>query len=172
MASRSLDDLRPETQVRVARMISTAADLGLTVLVYCTLRPFHEQARLYRQGRALARIEAKARELAERWGRPDLADVLMGVGPQRGPKRTNAAPGESLHNYGLAADAVPLVDGKPVWDAVRPENRGIWMRFGRAAQEAGLVWAGTWRHFREFPHVQEPDVDWRELITVVPAGGV
>lgn len=165
MASRRLDDLMPEVRERAEDFLGLAADAGLDVLIYCTHRSLAEQARIYRQGRPAWRIREKAAELRDELGRPDLADILMGVGPQyERTIRTNAAPGQSLHNYRLAFDGVPLVNGKPVWGTTDPDDAALWQRYGELAARAGLEWAGNWRSFTEFPHCQLPGADWRELI--------
>ena len=172
MASRNLDDLRPEVRVLADTFLGLADRAGLDVLVYCTLREFDEQARLYRQGRPLSKILDKAEELDRDYGRPDLAGVLMDVGPQSGRRIvTWAGPGQSLHNYGYALDGCPLYAGKPVWSPVDVEatpdvdEAELWMRYGTLAQEARLEWAGNWpKGKREYPHLQAPGVSWRDLI--------
>lgn len=73
----------------------------------------------------------------------------------KGPRVTNAKPGQSAHNYGLAMDYVPFVgrrtyNVKPLW----------WVKFGMAARAAGLEWGGSWKRFIDRPHVQMPN--WRQ----------
>jgi peptidoglycan LD-endopeptidase CwlK len=160
MASRSIDDLAPQMQVKADMFLQICDNVGLDVLIYCTLRPLAEQAKLYRQPRSTAKIRATAQRLRNAFERPDLADILMDVGPQQGPDVTNAAPGMSLHNYGLAFDGVPMIGGKPMWDS----RHDSWQLYGECAREAGLVWAGDWTTFVEYPHCQLPGVDWRDLI--------
>ena len=86
----------------------------------------------------------------------------MSVGPQSGPHVTNAAPGESLHNYGYAFDGVPMVCGKPEWDA----ESELWQVYGDIAVDCGLIWAGNWKKFKEYPHCQE-DYEWKDLLKLV-----
>ncbi len=134
------------------------------VLIYCTHRSFEEQASLYRNGRSFSKIVKKRKQL-EKIGCFDLADILMDVGPQNGRSiRTNAGPGQSLHNYGLAFDGCPIRDGKPVWGTADKEDRGLWAKYGEIAESVGLEWSGRWKRFREFPHWQQSGQDWRELI--------
>ena len=92
MPSRRLSDLRPVFRARAELWLQDCDAIGLDVLVYCTLRPHHEQDELYRQGRTMP-----------------------------GKIVTYAKPGQSAHNYGLALDFVPLVLGKPDWRAGSPE---------------------------------------------------
>jgi len=164
MASRALDDLAPPAAAAAERLLDGASRDGLDLLVYCTFRDLEEQARLYRNGRSLAKIQAKADDLAKR-GRPDLGSLLIEVGPQYGRRIvTNAAPGESAHNYGYALDAVPLRGGKPVWSADEEEDLELWLRYGELAEDSGLAWAGRWTHFREYPHSQYPGIDINTLL--------
>ena len=66
------------------------------------------------------------------------------------PVVTNARAGYSWHNFGLAAD-LTLFDKsgrKPIWEG--PEYN----RIGAIAKELGLEWGGSWRTFKDLPHVQ------------------
>ena len=162
MASRSLLDLTPEVARKAARVVELCADRGVVLLIYCTFRSVTEQSRLYRNGRGILAIERKAEELSDLYARPDLADVLMGVGPQFGERIvTWAGPGQSLHNYRSAFDSVPVVDGKLQWVSDSVE----WEIYGSACAEVELEWAGTWSVTkREYPHAQDLGVSWRDLI--------
>ena len=87
MASRSLDDLEPDTRARAERFIAACAEAGIDVLIYCTHRSGAEQDALYAQGRS-----------------------------KPGPVVTNARAGQSWHNWRRAFDFVPLVNGKAAWN--------------------------------------------------------
>jgi peptidoglycan L-alanyl-D-glutamate endopeptidase CwlK len=169
MASRSLEDLQPKFERQVRALQDRAAKTGLDLLIYCTLRSAEEQAKLYRQSRPTRDIRDVAERLRTQFERPHLGELLLSVGPQYGPHVTNAAPGMSVHQYGLAIDAVPMRGGKPVWGTKDENDMALWQQYGAiAADELGLEWAGRWNHFREFPHVQDPDADWRKLIREYP----
>lgn len=164
MASRDLNDLKGEVRAKAKTLLKRCEESGLDLLIYCTLRTIEEQAKLFRQGRSFEQIKKKAEELNTRWNRADLSELLFSVGSQYGRKVTNAGPGQSMHNYGLAFDAVPLRSGKPVWQSTKPEDKALWKLYGRLGVEVGLEWAGNWTKFREFPHMQEPGTKWRGLI--------
>lgn len=164
MASRDLSDLQPGFEDRVRELLSEAEAQGLELLVYCTYRSPADQARLYRQSRNTLQISGMADRLKDQFQRPDLAQTLLDVGPQYGPRVTMAAPGMSIHQYGLAIDAVPMRAGKPVWGTTDPADRELWHQYGEIARELSLEWAGDWESFVEYPHVQDPDANWRELI--------
>ena len=172
MSSRRLSDLQPEANALAFAFLSATGADNFDVLIYCTLRSDEEQARLFRKGRTLAQIQSRADELDERYGRPDLAAILIGVGPQSGHKIvTWAGPGQSAHNYGMAFDGCPLLSGKPVWSPVDIEatpdvDEGeMWMRYGDYARAVGLRWAGDWpKGKREYPHCQVPGFSWKDMI--------
>lgn len=126
MSSRVLADLRPEFFQKAVRFLAATKKAGLDVLIYCTYRSLEEQMRLYNIGRTLP-----------------------------GRIVTNAAPGHSAHNYGLAFDGAPLIHGRIAW-----EDHEHWQIYGRIAQEVGLEWAGAPEYpFHEQPHIQMPN--WR-----------
>ena len=163
--------LHPSMLPFMDRFEVSANKRKLDVLFHCTLRTNREQAILYRQGRSLWQIKARADDLWKLYGRQDLADILMGVGPQKGDRiKTNAAPGQSMHQYGMAADGCPIWQGKLIYDG--PEDyvpdvveAELWAIYGECVEEAGLEWAGRWKgKLREMPHAQMPGVDWHDLI--------
>lgn len=139
------------------------AEKNVPLLIYSTYRRLDTQAKLFRQGRPYVTIRSRADELADKWGRQDLADILMRVGPQFGPIRTNAAPGQSLHNYGVALDAAPMRNGEIVWGTQNPDDMALWNLYGETVRSLGLIWGGDWRSFQDMPHAQL-DVRWEDLI--------
>jgi len=152
MASRDLGDLVREARHKASRVQQACREAGgFDLLIYCTLRPLEEQARLYRQSRSRREIDLKISKFRDR-GLEFLADLLEGVGPCYGRHVTNAAPGESWHNYGEAWDAVPLICGKPAWNYL--EAKSYWDAYGEAVRQVGMHWAGDWTGFREYPHAQ------------------
>ena len=127
MSSRSITDLHPQFQPLASQFLTVAKQRGFDVLLYCTYRSLPEQAALYAQGRTAP-----------------------------GAIVTDAPAGSSAHNYGLAFDACPMNNGKPVWSDVDP----LWATYGALALACGLDWAGAAGFpFREFPHCQMPN--WR-----------
>lgn len=57
-----------------------------------------------------------------------------------GRKYTRSKGGKSKHQYGLAADVVPVVNGKAIWD-----NTQLWRKIGMTGEKLGLRWGGRWR---------------------------
>ena len=57
-----------------------------------------------------------------------------------GKKYTNSGAGRSKHQYGLAVDLVPIVNGAAVWD-----NTVLWRKVGVVGEKLGLRWGGRWK---------------------------
>lgn len=93
---------------------------GLQIEVVSGLRTYAEQDALYAQGRT-----------------------------KPGNIVTKAKAGYSNHNFGLACDLCPMVDGKYDWN-----NNGTFLLIGAQAQYQLLEWGGAWKKFIDKPHVQ------------------
>lgn len=142
MGSRRIDDLHPSVQKKAVFMLGRCAEQGIQVIITCTLRSMKEQAALYAQGR-------------EEISKVNALRAVAGMAPIKSIAEnrivTKAKPGESLHNYGLAFDVVPLEAGKPIWDP----GHSVWQSIGKIGKECGLEWAGDWKGtIKEFPHFQ------------------
>lgn len=129
MSSRSLADLRPTFRGRATVWLDRCIHSGLDILITCTYRSPSEQADLYAQGRT-----------------------------KPGKIVTNAQPGESAHNYGLALDFVPLINGKPDWSG----KGDVWNKALELAMAQGMESLAKSK-FPELAHLQEPL--WRSQIS-------
>lgn len=118
--SRSLSDLLPCARIRAERFIAACAKQGIDVLITSTYRDNESQAAIYAQGRTAP-----------------------------GRRITNAKPGQSFHNYRIAFDFVPIVNGKAIWNDV-----ALFEHCGEVAESVGLEWAGRWKSFKELAHCQ------------------
>lgn len=118
-----------------ATRILAKAELKLTgnaLLRYAhTFRSFAEQEALYNQGR----------------------------NGNKGPIVTNAKPGYSYHNYGLAVDIVLIIDGKTAsWDMKADydkDGEADWMEVVKLFKEEGWQWGGDFKSFKDYPHFQK-----------------
>ncbi len=66
-----------------------------------------------------------------------------------GAVKTNALPGKSFHQHRVARDVAPIINGKVAWDDFE-----LWQQIGALGEKVGFEWAGSWKHFKEFPHFQ------------------
>lgn len=87
------------------------------------------------------------------------------------PKVTNAKPGDSYHQYGLAIDAVPRAyKALPDWNP----NGPLWVRIGEIGESFGLEWGGRWSR-PDRPHFQltaaplaELKAYWEKFKAIMP----
>ncbi|MGA4517184.1 M15 family metallopeptidase [Solibacillus silvestris] len=97
------------------------------------LRTFEDQAIIYGKGRNSYIFNGKE------YGNPKFKIV------------TQAKPGTSFHNYGLALDFVTC-DG---FGQNIDWNVGLkWRRAAEIAKELGFTWGGDWTIFKDYPHIQ------------------
>ena len=120
ITSRNIADLHPRVQPLVLKFISACEAQGIDILITSTYRDIESQNALFAQGRTTP-----------------------------GKKVTNARGGQSFHNYRVAFDFVPLVNGKPQW-----EDLALFTKCGEIAEQRGLEWAGRWVKFKEMAHCQ------------------
>jgi peptidoglycan L-alanyl-D-glutamate endopeptidase CwlK len=89
----------------------------------------------------------------------DAQKTLYSIGRTRpGRVVTKARPGQSPHNWELAADYAILVKGKCDWNS----KSARWNLFGMLAKKCLLTWGGNFPGFRDCPHVQMPN--WRKFL--------
>lgn len=118
--SRKIEDLHPYVATLCKKFVAAAKKEGIDVLITSTYRDAESQNALYAQGRT-----------------------------KPGRIVTNAKAGQSFHNYRLAFDVVPIVNGKAMWNDMR-----TFRRLGEIGKNIGLEWAGDWKAFKEYPHFQ------------------
>jgi hypothetical protein len=150
----SLEGLELAMRERLAELLGHCAEGGVEMRAYMALRTPLEQAKLWRQSRALEEILAKIAEL-RRQGARYLARCLDAAGPQNGPHVTDAPPGLSWHQWGEAVDCFWVVDRKAEWSTRRLVNRlNGYQRYASDAAGLGLTAGGHWPRFKDWPHVQ------------------
>ena len=120
--SRDLNELLPVVRDAAERALEKVKAAGVTALVTCTSRTSKEQAALYAQGRTTP-----------------------------GKKVTNAKPGQSFHEYGVAIDLYPLINGKPDFSG---SHLDVWKKIAECFKSEGFEWAYEWKTFKEMPHFQ------------------
>lgn len=118
--SRSLSDLNPKVAAMCSEFINRCKAQGIDVIITSTYRDSDSQNALYAQGRTAP-----------------------------GSKVTNAKAGQSFHNWKVAFDFCPIVNGKAQWN-----DLALFTKCGEIAETVGLEWAGRWVKFKETAHCQ------------------
>ena len=90
--------------------------------------------------------------LLEGYRSPERQLQLAGFGAQV----TRAAPFESWHQYGLAADCAFIRDGRIVISERDAWAARSYALYGEVARSVGLTWGGGWRSIQDFGHVELP----------------
>lgn len=121
ISSRKIEDLHPRVASKYKSFEAGCAAIGIDVILTATYRDIESQDALYAIGRTLP-----------------------------GKKVTNVAGGYSFHNWRVAFDFVPVVNGKAVWN-----DDKLWERCGAVAESVGLEWGGRWKGFVDKPHCQD-----------------
>ena len=98
-----IENLSPKTQILLKMWLQECIIEGLDILITQTDRSMDLQAAYYSQGRNPIEVVNAARS------RVNLAHIKE----SENKIVTKAAPGKSPHNWKMAWDFVPLVDGKP-----------------------------------------------------------
>lgn len=123
-SSTSLNALNLYVASLARRFLALCQTSGLDVTITSTFRSWDDQDALYTQGRT----------------RP-------------GYIVTDAMGGDSYHNWALAFDAAPVVNGKIAW-----EDTEKFEQMGGLGQQVGLEWGGNWTTFYvpllDMPHFQ------------------
>lgn len=127
--SRKIEDLHPWMQRKANEFVAACAKAGIKVIITSTLRDIPKQDDLYAQGRT-----------------------------KPGRIVTSARGGYSYHNFAIAFDFCPLVDGKAAWD-----RADLFTKCGEIGESLGLEWAGRWKSFKELAHLQAPGIKLADL---------
>ena len=123
-SSTSLTALNPYVASLARKFLDLCAASNLEIRIIVTFRSWSDQDALYAQGRN-----------------------------EPGSIVTDAMGGDSYHNWGLAFDCAPLVNGMVAWNATDK-----FIEMGNLGQQVGLEWGGNWTTFSisivDYPHFQ------------------
>lgn len=117
-SEKHLKTLLPGAERVMRRLLRALLDAGLDAKIISGTRTYAEQAQLYAQGRTAP-----------------------------GPKVTNAPPGHSNHNFGLAVDIALFDDGDYL------ESSPLYNKAGAIGKAMGLEWGGDWK-MHDTPHFE------------------
>ena len=116
-----MTDLNPKVAALCSEFINQCKAQNIDVIITSTYRDSESQNALYAQGRTT-----------------------------KGKIVTNAKSGQSFHNWKVAFDFCPIVNGKCQW-----ADTDLFIKCGHIAEDIGLEWAGRWAgKFKEMAHCQ------------------
>jgi peptidoglycan L-alanyl-D-glutamate endopeptidase CwlK len=118
--SRKLEDLHPKVMQMCSAFTRDCNAQGIDVIITSTYRDHESQNALFAQGRTAP-----------------------------GKIVTKAKGGQSFHNYKVAFDFCPIVNGKAAWNDTK-----LFVKCGEIAENHGLEWAGRWVRMKEMAHCQ------------------
>lgn len=128
--------LHPLYQPIAWEFLKQCQENNLLVLIYSTLRTFEEQQELYNKGRDEN-------------------------GNKIGKTVTNAKPGSSWHNYGLAFDCVVVQNGKSDWSIE------TYKKIGKVGQSLGLIWGAHTKHGGDYKTMNDaPHFEYHPQLTI------
>lgn len=67
---------------------------------------------------------------------------------------TNAKPGFSNHNYGIAVDMGVFKDGKYLDGSKPSEAEAFHRKAAEIAEKYNIEWGGSWKSFKDYPHFE------------------
>jgi len=118
--SRDINELTTETKKRCIAFVAMCKAHNIDIIITSTYRDMESQAALYAQGRT----------------KP--GDIV-----------TDAKPGQSFHNFRVAFDFAPVLNGK-----LQYNNAKLIEQCGILAEKSGLEWSGRWKKRPERVHCQ------------------
>ena len=118
--TKDINDLRPVVAKMAKDFLAKAQAQGIDFIITSVYRSIDEQNQIYAQGRTTP-----------------------------GTIVTNAKGGQSFHNWRVAFDIVPVIQGKAIWN-----DNALWAKLGQIGTLVGLEWGGSWLNFKDLPHFQ------------------
>jgi hypothetical protein len=152
--SRDLALLQPDFRTKLETAISETKRVGVHMVPYETERDVWKQAKLWRRSRTGEQVKQRIDSLRAN-DAGFLADVLESVGSQEGAWATNALPGQSWHQWGLACDLYWDKNGPTVAGGIEWNDLTGYEVFAKIARKCGLTSGFFWES-RDAVHVQFP----------------
>ncbi|MGN7360006.1 M15 family metallopeptidase [Paenibacillus sp. SAF-054] len=126
----ALYNLNRAVQYAAEKLIERCYERGVEIRITWGYRTAAQQQAMYDQGRT---APSKAK------GEPIV---------------TNAKPGRSNHNYGLAIDFVLIKGGYDMKADNDHDGIADWIEVVTQAKLLGFAWGGDWKSFKDYPHFE------------------
>jgi peptidoglycan L-alanyl-D-glutamate endopeptidase CwlK len=138
-SEKNMGGVNPSLKDYALELIKRCYKEGIYVQLSSGYRSHEDQAKLFGQGRSNYIYKGK------QYGR------IKDANGKQLKVVTNAEPGQSIHNYGLAIDYFLVSDDGE--DALWTVN-DKWKRVAAIAKKMGFEWGGDWKTFVDYPHLQ------------------
>jgi len=134
-----IGDVHPSLKEYAIELIKRCYKEGIRVQLSSGYRSPIDQAYIYGQGRSSYIYNGK------QYGR------IKDANGNQLPIISNAKPGTSIHNYGLAIDYFLVTEdgNNSIWTV-----NADWKRVAAIAKLMGFEWGGDWSSFKDYPHLQ------------------
>lgn len=128
---RKLKKIHPSLISELTDIYDEILARGVNIRITDSLRTMERQSELYAQGRT-----------------------------KPGPRVTNAKPGQSYHNFGMAIDFALLLPGnkRVSWDLnldLNNNQQKDWDEVVAVFKHFGWDWGGNWTSFKDYPHFEK-----------------
>jgi len=124
-----INTLHPAIRDKVRELLRRWKSEGYEVKITSGYRSFNEQQKIYDKGRTVK------------------SDTGVTSQKPLGSIVTNSKPGDSFHNYGLAIDVIPIVNGKHTYNF-------DFKKLSYAAKLLGFKWGGDFKRIKDNPHFE------------------
>ncbi|MGF7049104.1 peptidoglycan L-alanyl-D-glutamate endopeptidase CwlK [Paenibacillus sp. DS2015] len=129
-AAEITDKLIPAVKLGLEKLVERCYAKGVEIRITSGYRSSAQQQSIYDQGRTKA-SKAKGEKIV-----------------------SNAKPGYSMHNYGLAGDFVLTRNGYDLTADSNSNGISDWLEVVTQAKLLGFEWGGDWINFKDRPHIQ------------------
>ncbi|AJS59192.1 M15 family metallopeptidase [Paenibacillus sp. IHBB 10380] len=129
-AAEITDRLNPAVKLGLEKLVERCYARGVEIRITSGYRSAAQQQAIYDQGRTTA-SKAKGEKIV-----------------------SNAQPGYSMHNYGLAGDFVLTKNGYDLTADSNHNGVSDWLEVVTQAKLLGFEWGGDWISFKDRPHIQ------------------
>lgn len=158
MASRKIEDLTLSMQKKFALFKAKMDAAKITFIVTCTARTVKEQQALYAQGRQTLDEINVLRAMAGLSPISALEAKNKVTSTLQSKHLVDLDDGVLENDKSRAFDIAIVKDKKATWDLkvnVNENETPDYFEAGKIGESVGLIWGGSWKNFKDYPHFEE-----------------
>jgi len=156
VSSRKIEDLTPKLQLLYSLFKAKMDILEITFIVTCTARLVKEQVALYAQGRQTLKEVNALRKMAGFYLIKENENKKV-TSTLKSKHLIDLDDGILENDKSRAFDIAITKDEKVTWDLkvnVNENEVPDYIEAGRIGESVGLVWGGSWKNFKDYPHFE------------------